>query len=900
MKGDITVIAKDIKITEARQSSNSLTEQSQSKSGLSLGVSSPLLSAVQGMEAQADAASNTSSSRMKAMAAVNIALQAKQAAAAAADPTVTVSLSIGSSSSSSSQANTSNTGAASTLKAGGNVNLVATGGGKDSNILVQGSQVKAGNTVNLQADNDISLLASKDLETQTSKSTSASASIGIGYTMGPGGAGFGVTVSASGSKGKSDGTDLAYTNTSIDGQRVNITSGGNTTLAGAVVTANKVKADIGGNLTIESLQNSSNYKSSDVSAGGSATFGFGGSVSANASSAKINSNFQSVGTQSGIRAGDGGFEVNVKGNTDLKGGVISSTQAAVDNQLNSFNGNTAEGLSRLTLTDISNKAEFKATSVSISTSGGGAGSMSDKSASTSAAGITGIAGNKQTRTGEKEAGLVQIFDKDKVKADIQAQVTITTAFGQNASKEIGQYAGDKAKDLKAQADNEADPAKRQALKDEAAQWGEGGIYRVGLHAAVGGLTGGANGAVGAATSQTVIPVLGEQIAQLDIPVDLKKALIQVASLSIGVATGGVNGAVAAHNATTNNYLTSVELKSRAQNDSACKQGDSKACQAVQAQDIASIERNSAVRNGVLVVNKEQANKILADMQTTMGGLADYKTELQTQLEKTSDPQQRASLQNQINLTDNSMKQVANLGKDYHFEQYKQTGDPKHLTAYTQLNTATNGNDLADAMMTSVAAFGTSGKTPGKAAGGKTPGVEVEATQPNTTTPRTSEGTANSATAPKLDKDLSLVAKPDPKVKVDADGRVSYSYGEVDRGQGLNASLDSKGVLRLEVKSPESGPRRDQYGSGSDMFDDMMRNVSKKGDIKQIEGQWSNTPGLTSNYDSYLKNLSQGMSPKDAAANTWTGQQAAKYGYVPDANNIRPDGRGGFVVPFVRK
>jgi filamentous hemagglutinin len=414
--------------------------------------------------------------------------------------------------------------------------------------------------VNLQADNDITLQAAKNVETQTTNSKSSSSSVGVGYTMGKGGAAFGVTVSASGSKGKSDGTDTAYTNTTIDGKQVNITSGGNTTLKGAVVTADKVKAKVGGDLLIESLQNSATYTSKDQSIGGSATFGTGASVSANAGMSKINSNFQSVGTQSGIRAGDGGFEVDVKGNTTLKGGVISSSQAAVDKGLNSFNGNTAEGLARLTMTDIDNKAEFKAQSVSISTSGGGAGSMSDKSASTSKSGITGIAGNKDTRTGEKETGLVQIFDKDKVKADIQAQVAITTAFGQNASKAIGDYGASK---LKEAADKQARakelPAgspERAALEAEASgiqdAWKEGGSLRVAAHAIVGGLSGGVQGALGQGTTAAAAPVIEQLTEASNLPPELKKALGGALALTIGVATGGTNGAVAGLNGELNN------------------------------------------------------------------------------------------------------------------------------------------------------------------------------------------------------------------------------------------------------------------------------------------------------------------------------------------------------------
>ena len=43
-----------------------------------------------------------------------------------------------------------------------------------------------------------------------------------------------------------------------------------------------------------------------------------------------------MGEQSCIRAGDGGFDVHVKGKTVFKGGAITSTQVAVDEQRNGF------------------------------------------------------------------------------------------------------------------------------------------------------------------------------------------------------------------------------------------------------------------------------------------------------------------------------------------------------------------------------------------------------------------------------------------------------------------------------------------------------------------------------------------------------------------------------------
>ena len=87
--------------------------------------------------------------------------------------------------------------------------------------------------------------------------------------------------------------------------------------------------------------------------------GAGVSGSVNLAKSSINSNYQSVGEHSAIRAGDGGFQVEVKGNTTLTGAQITSTQAAIDNNKNSFNtGGT------LTTTDLQNSASYEAKSVS--------------------------------------------------------------------------------------------------------------------------------------------------------------------------------------------------------------------------------------------------------------------------------------------------------------------------------------------------------------------------------------------------------------------------------------------------------------------------------------------------------------------------------------------------------
>ena len=110
-----------------------------------------------------------------------------------------------------------------------------------------------------------------------------------------------------------------------------IKSGADTNLVGAQVAGNTVKMDVGGNLNVETLQDESQYESRQTSSGFAISVcvpplcvGAPVTGSVSASKQKIDHNYQSATGQSGIAAGAGGFDINVAGNTDLKGGAITS------------------------------------------------------------------------------------------------------------------------------------------------------------------------------------------------------------------------------------------------------------------------------------------------------------------------------------------------------------------------------------------------------------------------------------------------------------------------------------------------------------------------------------------------------------------------------------------------
>ena len=566
--GDIDIRAQTITLQEARETGQQSTEHKFKQSGLTLAITSPVIEAVETIQTQAKAASNTDSSRMQALAAANIALNANQAVNAVqagqnradgnlADQAggIGISLSLGSSSSKSLEQSHANNARGSTLSAAGDVHLQATGAGEASDITVQGSRIQAGDSLTLQADNDIHLLAAANTTTESNRNQSSNASLGIGIQLGGDNTGFGITASASHATGKGAGNSTHFSNTDISANQVHLNSGGDTTLQGAVVSADQVTATIGGNLTIESLQDQSRYTENNQSAGGSITVGLtntgfvGGSLSLGQS--KINSNYTSVGQQSAIRAGDGGFDITVDGGTRLIGGQITSSQAAVDNNLNHYQANAGTETQ-----DLHNSARYdaKSASMSIGSSGGGAGVGNDSgsASSTSTAGISGIAGNQAIRTGDAETGLNPIFDQDRVRQEIDAQVAITQEFGRASSQAWGDYASKKEAQLWLAAQNEDDPQIRAELETEASRWGEGGLYRISGHTLIGLAGGGTDGATGALTGSVVMPEVARVTAEMDLPEGVRQGLESLTAGLIGTLAGNSSGGAMAFNIDTNN------------------------------------------------------------------------------------------------------------------------------------------------------------------------------------------------------------------------------------------------------------------------------------------------------------------------------------------------------------
>ncbi len=448
-----------------------------------------------------------------------------------------------------------------------NINIIATGAGQGSNIHVVGSTIAAGNTANLAADNDIALEASKDTSVTVGQNSSRGANVGVTFGAGAQN-GFSIQLGVSQGKGSNNQNDTRFNATQVSGGRaVTIASGGDLTLRGAVVDGNRVTTDVGGNLNIESLQDVSVGQSRQSSSGLNVSlcippicYGAVATVGGSAAGAKADGVFISPNTQAGIKAGDSGFDVNVRGDTHLTGAVIESTQAAIGAGKNSFQTGGA-----LTMSDLQNVSRSNGSGYAVSGGmslgyttaadatpssdpkdgqwafppSGSAGVGSDSGGeqnSTTRSGISGIAGDQSVRTGDNASAgtLVRDWNTQTIVRDVQAQAQITQQFNQNAAREIGTYADRQRATVLASND-----------LAEAARWDEGGEYRVALHTAAGALSGGVAGALGSGASAGLMPRIGEAIDGMGLPTPVAQALGAVTAAAIGATVGGGAGAASA-------------------------------------------------------------------------------------------------------------------------------------------------------------------------------------------------------------------------------------------------------------------------------------------------------------------------------------------------------------------
>ncbi len=442
---DISITGRDVAITAAQNSHTELTKTETKSSGLTLGLSGSVGSALNTATQQARAAGKEDDGRLAALKGTQAALTGYQAVqagrlAAVSDDkkdgnTVGVMLSYGSQKSTSESRLEQRTSSGSTLTAGRDMTIRATGdaSGQGGDLAVQGSQLTAGRDMALTANRDISLSSGQNSERLSGSNKSSGGSVGVGIAVGSGSAGFTVSASVNQSQGREKGNGLTHTETTVDaGRLVSISSGRDTLLQGAQVSGESIKADVGRNLTMKSEQDSDRYdmKQSGSSAGASVTWGAGasGSASVSASRDKMHSNFDSVQEQTGLFAGKGGFDVTVGEHTQLDGAVIASTASPDKNKLDT---------GTLGWSDIHNQADYKVEhqSAGLSTGGSVGGQFIGNAASSLLVGMNGEGHDSSTTHAAVSEGTITIRDKDKQTQDV-AELSRDTEHAANGLSPI--------------------------------------------------------------------------------------------------------------------------------------------------------------------------------------------------------------------------------------------------------------------------------------------------------------------------------------------------------------------------------------------------------------------------------------------------------------------------------
>ncbi|MGA3942755.1 hemagglutinin repeat-containing protein [Ralstonia nicotianae] len=559
--GDLTAIGRNVTIDAAAGTTHHDETHITKSSGFTLGLSGGAAGLMQAASSQMQDAADAKDARASVLNGMAMGRSLYDAGNALGGKKpmdeVSVTLSWGTSQSKSTSTEDATRNQGSTLMAGGKATLIATGA-KDANgnpvagtgnLTIAGSGVSAKDVV-LGAANSVNLVASQDTDKTRSENSSSSASVGISY----GTKGFGVSASMSKAHGDSNSDAVIHNNTHVTGSdSVTIVSGGDTNLLGAQVNGGKVVANVGGNLNLASQQDTTKASSHQQSMGGGFSISQGGgSASASFTTQNGHSDYKGVQEQTGIYAGKGGFDINVKGNTDLKGAVIASAATPDKNTLTT---------GTLSFSDIHNHSEYSASSFGLS---GGVGYQSEKkSGETSKAEseeprkkaapggfspmlplMSSGSADSTTRSAVAE-GTIRITNQAQQKQDLatlsrdtsntntvldknpdlgeilsrQAELQkAASAAGEAVARTIGDIADSKRDDALAEAEK-AHKAGNEELakkyKAEADQWKEGGEYRAGLHMAggalVAGLGGGSaiGGAIGAGAASLAAPQLTE-------------------------------------------------------------------------------------------------------------------------------------------------------------------------------------------------------------------------------------------------------------------------------------------------------------------------------------------------------------------------------------------------------
>ncbi|MCH9741053.1 MAG: hemagglutinin repeat-containing protein [Epsilonproteobacteria bacterium] len=209
---------------------------------------------------------------------------------------------------------------------------------------IKGSTLNAGDSIDIKTG-ELNILASEDKSTTDTKSEHVNAHASLSTSGG-------VSASISGDKSQSQMRQTTHTNSQLHASNINLTSTEDTNIKGANIHGSELTTlNVGGDLNIASVQDRS--RSKNLSLGMSA--GVSGSTEVTGANGGVNSSSgKGQSKETVLTSVTGGtLNVNVKGNTDLKGATLASGEYDEDG---SFQGNSNFTLNTgsLTHSDLTN------------------------------------------------------------------------------------------------------------------------------------------------------------------------------------------------------------------------------------------------------------------------------------------------------------------------------------------------------------------------------------------------------------------------------------------------------------------------------------------------------------------------------------------------------------------
>ena len=454
-----------------------------------------------------------------------------------------LNISIGSQKSKTESSSITTVAQGSTVKSGGNVNITAT----EKDINIKGSDI-SGEDVSFAAKGDVNITSAKNTNTSSSDSKASSGSIGVSINT----SGISdINAGYSKYKGEVKENGTTHTNSTVTANdKLTVESGKDTNISGSKVSGGSVEMHAGGNLNIESQQDSQKYDEKYTSGGLNVNINYatGAGISGGVSSGTTKSDYNSVTDQSGIYAGEGGFDITVDKNTGLKGGIIDSDATPDKNKLTT---------GTLTWEDVENEAEYSSKDVGINVNINN-GAKDNEKGVTPNIGMPAKGEDESTTKAGVAQGTIEITDKENQKQNIE-DLNRDTKNTLNKLEQI--FDKQTVAERKEMAALFGELAYNEIHRiSERAGWDDGSPEKVALHAFVGGImseltgSGFLSGASGAAVNEFIQKQLSD--AFKDNPDMHQWASALVGAVVSDVVTGNAQaGSSSAASGTKDNILS---------------------------------------------------------------------------------------------------------------------------------------------------------------------------------------------------------------------------------------------------------------------------------------------------------------------------------------------------------